>query len=87
MGVPNPLFYLINIHDDEESSKISLVTMIPIKEEKEPGGTSSPSPDALVPNPLQGDHEADNVLDSAFLNLSETPKDSSRDDIGSRGQK
>jgi hypothetical protein len=36
-SVPNSLFYLIIIFDDEESSKVSLITLIPIIDEKEPG--------------------------------------------------
>jgi hypothetical protein len=71
-GVPNPLFDLITIYDDEESLEVSLVTLIPITEEKEPEKTSSPSPDASVQNPLQGDHEAESVLDTEFLDLSGT---------------
>jgi hypothetical protein len=31
--VPNPLFDLINIYDDEESSEVSLVTPVPITKE------------------------------------------------------
>ena len=50
-SVPNTLFYLITIYDDEESSKVSLLTPIPITREKEPGGKSYPSLDASVPNP------------------------------------
>jgi hypothetical protein len=51
-GVPNTLFDLITIYDDEESSEVSLITPVPITEEKEPGGTSAPTPDASIPNPL-----------------------------------
>jgi hypothetical protein len=78
---------MITIYDDEESSEVSLVTLIPITEEKEPGGTSTPSPDASVPNPLRGDHESKSILDTDFINLSRTLKDSSRDELGSSGQK
>jgi hypothetical protein len=80
MGVPNPLFDLITIYDDEESSEVSLVTLIPIKEEKEPEKTFSPSPDASFQNPPQGDHEVESVLDTEFLDLSGTPRDSSREE-------
>jgi hypothetical protein len=51
-GIPNTLFYLITIYDDEESLKASLITIIPITEEKEIGGTSTPTPNASIPNPL-----------------------------------
>jgi hypothetical protein len=50
-GVPNTLFDLITIYDDEDILEVSLVTLIPITEEKETGGTSAPSPDASVPIP------------------------------------
>jgi hypothetical protein len=86
IGVPNTLFDLITIYDDEESSKVSLITPIPITEEKEPGGTYAPTLDASIPNPLQGDHEAKSTLETEFLNLSGTPKDSSRDELGSGEQ-
>jgi hypothetical protein len=86
-GVPNPLFDLITIYDDEEGSKVSLVTLVPITEEKEPEKASVPSPDALVQNLSQSDHEVKSVLDTQFLDLSETPKDSSRDELGSGDQK
>jgi hypothetical protein len=85
--VPNPMFNLITIYDDEESSEVSLVTLIPITEEKEPRGTFASSLDASVPNPLQGDHEAKSVLETEFLDLSGTPKDSSKDELGSGGKK
>jgi hypothetical protein len=51
-GAPNPLFDLITIYDNEEISEVSLVTPIPIIEEKEPEKKSSPSPNASVQNPL-----------------------------------
>jgi hypothetical protein len=47
-SVPNPLFDLITIYDDEESLEVSMVTSISITEEKEPEKTSAPSSDALV---------------------------------------
>jgi hypothetical protein len=86
-GVPNPLFDIITIYDNEESLEVSLVTLILITEEKEPEKTSAPSPDASVQNLPQSDHEVESVLDTKFLNLSETPKDISRDDLGSGGKK
>ena len=52
MSVPNPLFDLITIYDDEESLEVSLVTLILIIEEKKPEKTFFPSPDASSQNPL-----------------------------------
>jgi hypothetical protein len=49
-GVPNPLFDLVTIHDDEESSEASLVNLVLIIEEKEPEKASSPSLDDPVQN-------------------------------------
>jgi hypothetical protein len=46
MGVPNTLFDLIIIYDDEESSEVSLITHVPITEKKEPRETFSPTSDA-----------------------------------------
>jgi hypothetical protein len=87
IGVPNTLFDLITIYDDEESSEVSLVTPISIIEEKGPEKTSAPSPDASVQNPPQGDHEAKSVLDAEFLDLLGTLKDNSREELGLGGQK
>jgi hypothetical protein len=42
-SVPNTLFYLITIYDDEESSEVSLITLIPIVEVKEPWEESTPN--------------------------------------------
>jgi hypothetical protein len=86
-SVPNPLLDLITIYDDEKSSEVSLVTPILITEEKEPEKTSTPSPDASFQNPLQGDHEAETILDTEFLDLSGTPKDSFKEELGSGGKK
>jgi hypothetical protein len=61
-GVSNTLYDLITIYDDEESSEVSLITPVPITKEKEPGGTSTPILYASIPNPLQGDHEAESTL-------------------------
>ena len=47
-SVPNPLFDLITIYDDEESLKVSLVTPIQITKEKEPERASTPSLDGLI---------------------------------------
>jgi hypothetical protein len=43
---PNPLSELIKIYDYDESPKVSLVTPVHIKEEKESGKTSSPVTDS-----------------------------------------
>jgi hypothetical protein len=49
-GAPKSLFDLITIYDDEESSKVSIVTPVLITEEKEPEKESTPSPDAPIQN-------------------------------------
>ena len=51
-GVPNPLFDIITIYDEEESSEVSLVTLVLITEEKEPEKAYAPSPDAPIQNLL-----------------------------------
>jgi len=51
IGVSNPLFDLITIYDDEESSEVSLVTPPLITKEKEPEKKYAPSPDASDQNP------------------------------------
>jgi hypothetical protein len=38
-------------------------------------------------NPVQGDHEAESALNTEIRDLTRTPKDSSRDELGSGGQK
>jgi hypothetical protein len=81
------MFDLITIYDDEESSKVSLVTPISIIEEKEPEKQSSTSPDASFQNPLQGNHKAESILDTEFLDLSKTPKDNFKEELGSGGIK
>jgi hypothetical protein len=43
-SAPNPLHDLITIYDDEESSEVSLVTLVQITEEKDPKKASSPTP-------------------------------------------
>jgi hypothetical protein len=45
-GAPNPLHDLITIYDEEESSEVSLVTLVQVTEENEPEKASSPTPDA-----------------------------------------
>jgi hypothetical protein len=56
-GVPNTLFDLIMIYDDEESLEVSPVTLGSITEEKEPEKTY-----ASVQNLLHNDHEVKSVL-------------------------
>jgi hypothetical protein len=86
-GVPTPMFELRTIYDDEESLEVSLVTLVPIKEEKELEKASTPSPDSPIQNLSQSDHEVESVLGTKFLDLSRTPKYSSRDELESGGQK
>jgi hypothetical protein len=45
-SIPNPLYDLITIYDDEESLEVSLVTLVQITEEKEPEKASTLGPDA-----------------------------------------
>jgi hypothetical protein len=85
--VPNPLFDLITIYDDEESSEVSLVTLELITEEKEPEKATATSPDTPIQNLWQSDHEVESVLDIELLDLSGTSKDSLRYDLGPGGQK
>jgi hypothetical protein len=68
-SVPNILFDLITIYDDEESSYVSLITPVPITDEKEPRETFSPTFDDSIMNPRQGDHEVESILDTKFLDL------------------
>jgi hypothetical protein len=51
MGMPTVLIDLITIYDDEEGSEASHITLVPITQEEEPGETSAPTFDVLVPNP------------------------------------
>jgi hypothetical protein len=51
-SVPNPFLDLITIYDYEESSEVSLVTLVQITEEKEPERASTPGPDASIKNIL-----------------------------------
>jgi hypothetical protein len=48
-SVPNPLFELITIYNDEDISKVSLVTPVQIIEERELERASTP--DLYAPNP------------------------------------
>jgi hypothetical protein len=47
-----PYAELINIYDDEESLKVSLVTPMHIIEEREPKKASSPAHDAQIQGPF-----------------------------------
>jgi hypothetical protein len=51
MGMPTVLIDLITIYDDEEGSEASRITPVPITQEEEPGETSAPASDVLIPNP------------------------------------
>jgi hypothetical protein len=85
-SVPNPLFDLITIYDDEESSEVSLVTPVQITEEKEPERASTPGPDAPVQSCPQSEHEVESALDTEPLDIPGTPMDNSRDELGSGEQ-
>jgi hypothetical protein len=85
-SVPNPLFDLITIYDDEESSEVSLVTPVQITEEKEPERASTPGPDAPVQSHPQSEHEVESALDTEPLDIPGTPMDNSRDELGSGEQ-
>jgi hypothetical protein len=65
--VPIVLIDLITIYDDEESSKVLRITLVPITQEEVPGETSAPITDVLIPNPHEGDHKARSTLDIEFL--------------------
>jgi hypothetical protein len=47
-SVPNPLFKLITIYDEEESLEVSLVTPVHITEEREPERASTLGLDAPI---------------------------------------
>jgi hypothetical protein len=82
-SAPNLLHDLITIYDDEESSKVSLVTPIQITEEKELEKESSPSLNAQIQSLPQGDQEVEIVLDTELLNAPGTQVDSPKDELGS----
>jgi len=83
MGMPTVLIYLITIYDDEEGSKSSHITPLPITQEEELEETSAPTYDELVPNPQEGDLKARNTLVHLFINQIRTyPKDdNSKNDL------
>jgi hypothetical protein len=70
----NPLHELINIYDDEESLEVSLVTPVPITEEKEPR-RHLPQLLMLKFGALpQNDQEVESVLDTELLDVPENSK-------------
>jgi hypothetical protein len=85
-SAPNPLHDLITIYDDEESSEVSLVTLVQITEEKEPEKASSPAPDAQIQGLPQNDQEVKSVLDTELLDVPETQVDILKDELGSGEQ-
>jgi hypothetical protein len=78
---------LITIYDDEESSEVSLVTLVPITDEKEPEKASSPVLDAQIWGLPQNDQEVESVLDTELLDVLETQAYSLKDELGSGKQK
>jgi hypothetical protein len=81
-GAPNPLADIITIYDEEESSKVSLVTPVQIIEEKEPEKASCPAPDVQFQSLQQRDQELKSVLDTDLLDAPNTQVDKPRDDLG-----
>jgi len=51
-STPNPLFDIIIIYDYEESSKVSLVTPVKIKEETKPEKVATPDLDPSIQSHL-----------------------------------
>jgi hypothetical protein len=86
--VPNVLIDLITIYDDDESSRVSLITTIPIIKEEEPGETSSPTSEYFPSIPNEGINKAGSNLDTKFLDQSgiQPNKDNSKDELGSGEQ-
>ena len=76
IGVPNYLFDLITIYNDEESSMVSLVTPVQITEEKEPKRASTPDPDAPIQIHPQINLEVESALETKPRDISGTPMDS-----------
>jgi hypothetical protein len=86
-SAPNPLNELINIYDGEESLEVSLVTPVPIMEEKDPEKESTPAPDAQIHGLPQNEQEVESVLDTELPNAPDTQVDSPKDELGSGEQK
>ena len=85
-SAPNPLHDLITIYDDEESVKVSLVTLVQMTKEKEPKKASSPTPDAQIRGLPQNDQEVESVLDTELLDVPGTQVDKPKYDLGSGKQ-
>jgi hypothetical protein len=88
IDMSNVLIDLITIYDDEESSEISLITLVPITEEGEPGETSALTPKALTSIPQEGDDKAGSMIDTKFLYQSgiQPKMDGSKEELGSGEQ-
>jgi hypothetical protein len=85
-SVPNPLFNLITIYDDEDSLKVSLVTPVHIAKEKELERASTPGPNAPIQSHPQSEHEVESSLDIDPLDILATPMEILRDELGSSEQ-
>ena len=83
------LIDLITIYDDEENSRVSLITPVPIAEEGEPGETCALTLEAMTSIPQEGDDQAGSMLDNEFLDQSgiQHKMDSSEEELGSGEQK
>jgi hypothetical protein len=79
---------LITIYGNEESSRVSLITLIPITEEGEPGQTSALTPEDLNSIPQEGDDQARSMMDTKFLDQSriQHKMDNSKEKLGSGEQ-
>ena len=94
MGIPIDLIDLMTIYGDEEGSKASHITLVLITQEEELGQPSTLASDYLIWNPLEGELEARNTLDTVFHNILETQPlgeiqphyDISKNDIVAREQ-
>jgi hypothetical protein len=80
--VPNPLFDLITIYDDEDISKVSLVSPMQITKEKEPDRESTPVLDAPSQTRPQREHELESTLDVEPLDIPGAQMDIARDELG-----
>jgi hypothetical protein len=85
-SVPNPLFDLITIYDDEDSLKVTLVTPVHIAKEKELERASTPGPNAPIQSRPQSEHEVESALDIEPLDILVTAMEILRDDLGSSEQ-
>jgi hypothetical protein len=66
---PNPMFNLITIYDNEDSSEVSLITLVKITEEIEHEKESTPGLNASIQIHLQNEHEVESALDIEPLNI------------------